>query len=155
MSARHDDARMILQRRNLSDDLVERSCLAFDWDVSNRPTRQLWGSVRKLDVPDPLLQFIECRPARGTRSARGVDRGPRPRAKLAIKQSCTQGMLEVGNDLRYAGWETRQLRAALLRLPDCTTAKKHPQNSRQAAKSTSDMVVPIGLSWPQAPRFHR
>ena len=40
-----------------------------------------------------------------------------------------------------AGWETRSCAAALLRLPDCTTARTPAD---RAAQSTSDMVVPIG-----------
>ena len=108
------------------------------------------GIGQELDVPDPLLQFIECRPAARKERAR-VNRRLDP-ARAAIKQSCTQGMLQVGDHLRYRRMGDTQLAAALLRLPDLHDREEH--RADRAAAIDARCCRPNRLSWPQAPAFN-
>ena len=133
----HDDARMVC--REPFDDLRKRSCWRSDDGRIQPSIRRLWDRSETRCSLIPLLRFIECRPAAREERA-GVDGGSTPR-ELRSKQSCTQGMLEVGNDLRYRRMGNTQLRRSLAEASGPHDREEHPQIAQP--QSTSDVVVPI------------
>jgi hypothetical protein len=108
-------------------------------DVSNRLLAGC-GIGQELDVPDPLLQFIECRPAAHEQSASvGCRLDP---ARTAIEKLYAQGMLQVGDDLRYSGMGDTEKLGCLAKASRLHHREEHPQVPQP--QPTSDVVVPVG-----------
>ena len=69
---------------------------------------------QKFDVPDALLQLIECRDAASRLTT--IDCWLNT-LRTAIDESDAKGVLEIDDDLRHSGLETPSCRAALAMLP--------------------------------------
>ena len=83
--------------------------------------------------------FNSSKAARKERTS--VDRRLNP-ARATVKKPYAQGMLEIGNDLRYGRMRDTQLSSGLAEAARLHNREEDPQVAQP--QSTSDVVVPIG-----------
>src|SRR5262249_5409211 len=97
------------------------------------------GIGQALDVPDALLQFIECSSAARENGA-AVNRG-RNSVRAAIEKLCAQRVLKVGDQLRHRWLRNAEMRSCLSQTAPLHGRKEHVQIPKPHA--SADMAVPI------------